>query len=200
MITDIVSTEKIVEIKENKYTLEIKKYLNSINIEKLNSINIEKYLNKKENYIKEIDSVIWNITKNISYINEIPDSYILENLYIKLAEEYIKNIKQYKEIEWDYKLINKLLENIEINNQQIKEFWNLWIIIEGNEKILFLKQKLKKYEKYSDKLKNEWLEEENKKTIMYWISKYLIDETFTLEWKKIKFTKEFINENKQNFI
>jgi len=58
MITDIVSTEKIVEIKENKYTLEIKKYLNSINIEKLNSINIEKYLNKKENYIKEIDSVI----------------------------------------------------------------------------------------------------------------------------------------------
>jgi len=203
IITDVVHTEEIVEIKENKYTLEVENYLNNIDIGKLNSVNIEEYLNKKEDYIKKINSIIWNITKNISYINSVPNYHILENLYIKLAEEYINNIEKYEAIKWDYKLINKLLENIEISNDQIKEFWDLWIIIKENEenkKILFLKQKLKKYEKYSDKLKNEWLSEETKETIFLWINNFLKNKSVYIDWKNIKFTEEYINKNKSKFI
>jgi len=117
-----------------------------------------------------------------------------------MAEEYIKNIKEYKVIEWGYELISKLLKNIEINSEQLKEFWNLWLVIKGSKKIIYLKRIFGKYKKYTKKLKIEWLEEENKAVFLYWIKKYLMNKTVVLGWKRFKFTEEFIEKNKEKFM
>jgi hypothetical protein len=206
-IRELINEYNIIENKYQEFREKLKtNYSNLIKKHKgqlKTKIEKNKYtseIDEKEKYRKDIDSVILTITKKILHINETPNSDILKNLYIKMAEEYLNNTKKYEVIKWDYELISKLLENIEINSEQLKEFWNLWLVIKGSKKTIYLKQILSKYKKYTKKLKIEWLEEENKAVFLYWIKKYLLNKTVVLGRKRFKFTKEFIEKNKEKFM
>lgn len=140
--------------------------------------------------------------KKYKFLNLEADelNFILNNINIKedinvsiKIKKYVSNsdsvlIKPYS-VEW---LLKK--------NSVIKNTSTAFHLLNTVEDIKYTKKeyinkKVYNYDKYSNLLKFEWLDVENKKVLIDIINRFYLNKTINIDWKNIKLTKTFLNNN-----